>query len=200
MRHWSRSDIIGIINIAVAILGFVAMIAQALPSLLPEVALIVEESSDSMVGLSTFTATFHNASYKIPISNMEAAWEIEGDGVELAVDPGAPTYQLESPDKRRRVLRLVDPLPARYKFRTVFNAARPFQIFSFRARASTISVSPQGPLVSDVPILRTNSFGYLESQRYKNAALVLAAWVIGCIFLFLLGKRLANPGGKHNVQ
>ena len=204
MSRWSLSDRLGVFNLAVGVIGLIAICAQALPGLLPEAVVVVDNQSDHMAGLTTATTTFQNVSFKSPVLDLQAEWQVDGDAVTVAVDAMAPRNEL-SASGRRKMLRLLDDLPARYSFKTVFNSARPFTIYNFYAHAARPVIDAVGSRKETVPVLPRALYETLLAERKRTFFVVLAGWAAFYAFLvyitgYLLGKSSRLREAHHGKQ
>lgn len=190
MRHgyWSRSDILGVLQLVLAAAGLVVVALSALPALLPEVAVVTDVSQQDMRGLTTATTRFVNVSRNLPITRLVARWELDQPGVAVGIDHAAAVVR-DSADAWK-LLDAGGPLPPLAEFSTVFNSPRPFRILNFKVFAMTKRIDATGELETQVGHLNMNAYRRLRNERYALVGAVLAAFVAGYVLLIYLSRAL----------
>lgn len=186
---WTRSDLLAVINLVLGVLGLGFVVVQVLPSVLPALVVVYELEKEDAKGLSITRTTFQNESASQPISKLEAIWLFRGTAITSALDSNSPNAEVVT-EGGRIVLRTLEPIPARKEFQTIFSSPEPFSLQSFTAKAETSLLDQFGERLVSVPTVERGQFKRLQMERYKQAFVVVALFLVAYVLLTTITKRL----------
>jgi hypothetical protein len=189
MRVWSRGDVLSIASLALGVICLFLTVLNYLPSLLPDVVIVIDQSYQENPGFAVATTTFENKSWATSIGKWKAVWRLDPADVKVGVDQNAPRYRILD-QKSEKTLQLLEPFPARYRIKTFFNSPSPFRI-DLPSVEAIVSRESNGSIFT-VPALVVPRAAYEEriKRTYYLFALSLIGVGAGFVLLCLVVKKI----------